>query len=69
MIYTHDKYNVYAGNTKIATTVVGKDGDELTILQGMDREKTKEKIFEDCPEFCKMWNLDRNRIPNIKSKL
>lgn len=69
MVYTHDKYNVYAGETKIATTIVGKDGDELAILQGMSREKTKEKIFKDCPEFCEMWGLDRNKEPNIRTKL
>jgi hypothetical protein len=59
--YTTDgtgKCTVFSGNKVIAMSFLKISGGyEVRILQGMDRNKTAEKIIKDCPEFAKANNL------------
>ena len=64
--YTSDgKCSVFCGKTEIARSYVSEDGYEVRILQGMDRMKTWDKIFEDCPEFAKNNDMDINKVPKL----
>ena len=65
MRYTHDQHNVYAGKTVIGRLYVGYNGTELRILQGMPREATITKLWEDCPEFCKDNGISITYIPKL----
>jgi hypothetical protein len=69
MKYTTDgKCSVYAGKIEVARSYVGYDGYEVRVLQGMPRTETIAKIFEDCPEFAKNNNIDKNYYPKLFSE-
>jgi len=74
--YTCDikKGIVYAGKTIIGRVFLlvkqGNlgDGKHFAILQGMNRDNTMNKIQQDCPEFCKHWEIPTNLYPDIATK-
>jgi hypothetical protein len=61
------KCAVYAGKQLIAISVLGQNGYEVKILQGMDRDETIKKICEDCPEFAEANDIDENYLPKLMS--
>jgi len=70
MNYTATKYSIFAGNSCIATLLVGgtlKGDNELVILQGMNREETVKKIVKDCPEFSLVFGLTENYRPKLRN--
>lgn len=70
MTYIATKYSIFAGNSCIATLLVGgtlKGDNELVILQGMNREGTVKKIIKDCPEFSLEVGLTENYRPKLRS--
>jgi hypothetical protein len=64
VIYTNDKNTVFSGKKAIATMVLGSNGYELAVLQGMDRLGTLNKIVLDCPTFLDDSSL-LNKVPSI----
>lgn len=65
MKYTTDGNQVFAGKKVIAQAMVGPEGYSVRIRQGMDREKTIQKICEDCPDFAESNGIDVNYYPKL----
>jgi hypothetical protein len=66
--YTHNKYSVFASDVEIARSYVSDEhGGNLAVrvLQGVPRMEVWDKIFEDCPDFAKDNEMDRNKVPYL----
>jgi len=69
--YTTDKTGVrevYAGKLKIARSVLGTNGYEVQVLQGVPRTEVVNKIIADCPKFAEENNLHPNYYPKLFSR-
>jgi hypothetical protein len=67
--YCRDLTAVYTSDgIEIARSVVGDDGYEVRILQGMDRASTVAKILRDCPEWAEVNNLKSYSWPKLFTK-
>ena len=68
MKYEAQKYSVNCGKIIIAQLYVGgtlKGNNELRIKQGLSRERTINKIIEDCPKFTKEYGLTKDYYPKL----
>jgi len=62
-------YAVLCEGRIIAKSVLGDDGYEVRILQGMDRDETTDKILKECPEFARENNLSQNKHVYLFSQM
>lgn len=62
--YYTNGYSVFCNDVEVIRSYVG---DELKVLQGMDRMGTIKKTNNDCPEIIERNNWDLNRYPYVFS--
>lgn len=71
IIYTHDKYSVYADKLEIARSYVNSYNTgrvyDVKILQGMPRTQTIAKICKDCPDYAKDNDITPDYYPHLFS--
>lgn len=68
MKYTVNNNQVFAGKKMIAQLYPNgtlKGNNELRILQGMNRQETINKIVNDCPNFCREYEITKDYYPRL----